>query len=374
MASVYQNKKSKTWEFVFDRYVNGRRKQIRRRGFRTKREAEGEMIRLQSEVRDETYVGRSRKTVGEFMKYWLDNIRKLECEETSFYNYSLILKNHIIPKWGILKLQELDLETCQKFVNDMHEQGYARNTIDRVCTMIKLALDTAVDYKYMKENCMRKIKLPKRQRREMKVWTAEQANHFLRCTAGRRFHCAYALALMTGMRQGEILGLRWKDVHFDRKTITVSQTLTHYGKSLKSGAKSRAGERTISLPEQLVALLIQRRNEYDAFKRRIGSVSSDHDLVIYNLKDGGTVFPSNLTKAYLHDVRSSGLPHIPFHSLRHTHATLLIEKNVNVKMISERLGHSKVGITLDVYSHVLPSMQQEVADKVDEIIRLQPGL
>lgn len=367
MASVFQNEKTKKWEFVFDHYVNGKRKQIRRKGFKTKRDANDVLITLQQEVKEEVYIGTNKQTVGEFMTYWLENVRKLQCEETSYYNNTLYLKNHIIPKMGSIKLQELNPILCQKFVNEMHQAGYARNTIDRVCTLMKLALDSAVEYKYMKENHMRKVKLPRSQKQELKVWTLRQANQFLAFTRNKRFFCAYALALSTGMRQGEILGLRWKDINFEQKTITVSQTLTHYGKKLKSGAKTSAGERTISLPDQLMGALTKQYEEYAAFKNKAPDCT-DLDLVIFNLKNGGTVFPANLTKQYTKDVKGSGLPHIPFHSLRHTHATMLLEKNINVKVISERLGHSKIGVTLDVYSHVLPSMQQAAADQLNEML------
>ncbi|NOU92246.1 tyrosine-type recombinase/integrase [Paenibacillus sp. LMG 31456] len=369
MASLFQSAQTKKWEFVFDCYVNGKRKQVRRRGYKTKREANDELVRLQNEVQAVEYVGISHKTVGEFMEYWLVNVRKHECEETSYYNNALYLKNHIIPGLGKYKLQQLSPVLCQKFVNDMHQKGYARNTIDRVCTLIKLALDSAIDYKYIKVNHMRKVKLPKAQKKEMRIWTLSQANHFLHFVKNKRYYCVYALALMTGMRQGEILGLRWKDINFDKKIITVRQTLTHYGKCLKSGAKTTSSERIISLPDQLISILKKQQNEYMAFKLQVDPFI-DLDLVVYNLKNGGSLFPANLTKTYIKDVKQSGLPHIPFHSLRHTHATMLIEKNVNVKVISERLGHSKIGVTLDVYSHVLPSMQQDVAHKLDEIINL----
>ncbi|MBP1154538.1 MULTISPECIES: site-specific integrase [unclassified Paenibacillus] len=368
MASIFQNQKTKKWEFVFDHYVNGKRKQVRRKGFKTKRDANDVLITLQTEVKEEGYIGTNKQSVSEFMTYWLENVKKLECEETSYYNNTLYLKNHIIPKMGTMKLQELNPIVCQKFVNEMHQAGYARNTIDRVCTLIKLAFDSAVDYKYMKENHMRKVKLPKSQKQELKVWTVNQANQFLEFTKNRRFFCVYALALSTGMRQGEILGLRWKDVNFGEKTITVSQTLTHYGKRLKSGAKTSSGERTISLPAQLIRTLTKQYEDYVTFKNTAEEFT-DLDLVIFNLKNGGTVFPANLTKHYIKDVKGSGLPHISFHSLRHTHATMLIEKNINVKVISERLGHSKIGVTLDVYSHVLPSMQQAAADKLDEMLK-----
>ncbi|MDD9265981.1 tyrosine-type recombinase/integrase [Paenibacillus sp. GCM10023248] len=369
MASITQNPDTKKWEFVFDYYDNGKRKQVRRKGFKSKKEANDKLVVLQKEVQDGEFVPINRDTLGDFMKYWLENIRIMECEKTSYYNNVLYLKNHIMPRIGNIKMQELSPIICQNFVNDMHKCGYARNTIDRVCTLIKLALDKAVTFKYIKENHMRKVTLPKKAKSELKVWTSIQANQFLEFTKEKRYFCVYALALLTGMRQGEILGLRWKDIDFEKKIITVSQTLTHDGKTLKSGAKTVAGERTISMPQQLVTILKNHRKKYVEF-RMAAEDFVDEDLVIYNLKNGGVVFPANLTATYIKNVKASGLPHIRFHDLRHTHATMLIEKNVNVKVISERLGHSKVGVTLDVYSHVLPSMQQEVADKLDEIISL----
>lgn len=369
MASIYQNEKTKKWEFVFDRYVDGKRKQVRRRGFKTKREANDEMVRLQKEVQVNEYVGRNYIRIGEWFEYWLENVRRLECEPTTYYNNHLYLKNHVDKAIGQIKLQDLTTAICQKFINIMHEDGYAPNTIDRVCTIVKLGLDAAIDYGLIKENVMRKTKTPRKVKNEIRYWTQEQANEFLKYTTGHRYFCGYALAIFTGMRQGEILGLRWKDIDFEKKTITVVQTLTHYGKSLKTGAKTIAGERIITISDQLVTILRKQRSEYISFKIKKESCK-DMDLVIYNLKNGGTVFPGNFIKTYIRTVKKSGLPYIPFHGLRHTHATMLLANDINVKVISERLGHSKISVTLDTYSHVLPSMQQEVAEKLNKILSL----
>lgn len=370
MASINQNVDTKKWEFVFGHYVNGERKQIRRKGFKTKKEANEKMVELQNEVQSGEFVEINQLTVGSFMNHWLENERKMECDETTYYNNKLYFKNNIEPRMGSVKLQKLNSLICQEFVHDMHKCGYARNTIDRVCTLIKQSLDRAVVYKYIKENYMRKVKLPRKEKLEMKIWNLQQVIHFLQFTKDKRFHCIYAIALLTGMRQGEILGLRWKDIDFDKKIITVCQTLTHYGKNLKLGTKTIAGERKISIPEQLVEILKRQRKEYVATKLRLGKEFIDLDLVSFNLTNGKTIFPSNLTKTYTKDVKDSGLPHIPFHSTRHSHVTMLIAKNINIKVISERLGHSKISITLDTYSHVLPSMQQEVADTLEDIISL----
>ncbi|MBV6713981.1 tyrosine-type recombinase/integrase [Paenibacillus chitinolyticus] len=368
MASIFKNGKTEKWEFVFDYYKDGKRRQVRRRGFKTKREASEHMVDLQKAVRDQAYIEPCRMTIDDFLAYWLQHIRKFQCEETTYYNNRLYVKNHIRPRIGSIKLQCLDDHTCQQFVNDMHRDGFARNTIDRVVSVLKQSLDKAVDLKLMKQNPMRKVALPRAVRKEAAVWTVEQANTFLRKTRNSRYHCAYSLALLTGMRQGEILGLRWKDIHFGKKILTVNQRLTNYGKSIKSGAKTSAGVRTISLPDRLIQVLNKQREHYERVKKERGSRFIDMDLVIFNLTNGKTVYPSNLTKRYKQDVSLAGLPHIPFHSMRHTHATMLIEQNIHVKLISERLGHSKIGVTLDIYSHVSPSMQREVADRINAIL------
>ncbi|WP_336774248.1 site-specific integrase [Paenibacillus sp. MMO-58] len=374
MAEPKLNEKTGKWEFVVDHYVNGKRKQVRRKGFSTKREANAAKTKLLKEIQDDQFVNLDKITVETFLRRWLETERKFEVDETTHYNNMLYFKNHIIPRIGHYKMQKLDAFICQEFINAMHRENYARNTIDRVTTILKKAFDRAIDYRIIKENVMRKTKLPKRVKLEQKYWTAAQATEFLSFTRQARYFIVYALALFTGMRQGEILGLRWQDIDFEKKTLQVNQTLTNYGKSLKFGAKTVSGVRTISLPDKLIEFLLEHRKFYEEtineIKNQLGKDFVDYDLVVFNYSTGGTVFPSNLTKTYIKDVKGSGLPHIPFHSLRHTHATMLIEQNVNVKLISERLGHSKIAVTLDVYSHVTPNMQHEVASQLDQIIAI----
>lgn len=252
----------------------------------------------------------------------------------------------------------------------MHEAGYARNTIDRIATIIKKALDKAMLYKIIQDNPMRKITLPKYVKLEMNIWTLEETKQFLKITKGFRFYCAYALALYCGLRKGEICALRWQDIDFEKRELAINQTLVNFGKTIKQGAKTSSGVRKVSLPNALIDILKEQRKEYLETKLRLGSRFIDMDLVIFNYKNGKNIYPDNLTTSYKKDLIKADLPHIRFHDLRHTHATILIMENVNVKIISERMGHSKVGITLDTYSHVIPSMQQEVADTLDRVLSL----
>lgn len=371
MASVKKNKETKKWYFVFDYYEpTGKRKQIKREGFESKREADLVMAKLRQEVENGEFIKNDNSTLGSFVLYWLDNIRKLECSEVTFYNDRLYYKNHIKDSIGKVKLQKLDMRTCQQFVTDLHLKGFARNTIERVATLIKRVLDKAVEYGLCKVNPMRKTTLPKKVKNEVNIWSIDQVNQFLDANKNRRYFCVYALALLTGMRQGEILGLRWKDIDYENKFLYVNQTLSNYGKTLKSGAKTYAGVRRISIPNQLIDVLKVQQERYELLKRKLGISFLDLNLVIFNLKNGGTVFPSNLMKNYSKDVKRANLPHIRFHDLRHTHATLLLSKDINVKVISERLGHSKISVTLDTYSHVIPSMQQEVTNTLENIVTL----
>lgn len=371
MADPKYNEKTKKWEFVFDYYENGKRKQIRRTTFNTKREAKEVMLELMNKAKQgELTSSANTETVSSYVEYWLKNIRYLQCESVTLYNSQLYLKNYVNPRIGGIKLKKLTVEQCQGFVKSLHDEGYARNTIERVTTMIKLALDVAVENKLMGMNPMRKVKLPRKTKKEYTVWNTDQISQFLKFTQNRRYHCVYALALLAGMRQGEILGLRWKDIDFDNKILTVRQTLSHYGTELRSGAKTISGERIISLPDVLIDILKKQRTAYLETKLKLGKEFEDIDIVIFNYRNGKTIFPSNLTKTFKKDIKASGLPDIRFHDMRHSHATMLIQQKTNVKVISERLGHSKVGITLDIYSHVLPSMQSEVADVIDKIMVL----
>jgi integrase len=379
MATIKQDPKTKTWFFVFDHYENGKRKQVKRRGFKTKREANDILLELQKEVKDNEYVAPDKSTLGQFMLHWLENERNMQVGDTTQYSQMVIFNNQIAPRIGGIKLQDLNPLVCQTYVNDLHKDGFKFNTIDRACSLIKLALDRAVVYKLIKENHMRKVTLPKPEDKELKVWDLDQVNTFLNYAKDDRYYPVYALALLTGMRQGEILGLRWKDIDFEKKTISIKQVLTNYGRSIKQGAKTKAGNRTIKINDALIQVLKQQRKHYLEAMMAGGKYRSkndsnefqrDLDLVIFNFRNGGTVFPANLVKQYAKVVEGAGLPYIRFHDLRHTHATLLLADGVNVKVIQERLGHHKIQVTLDTYSHVLPSMQQEVADKLDNLINI----
>ncbi|MED3690351.1 site-specific integrase [Peribacillus butanolivorans] len=202
----------------------------------------------------------------------------------------------------------------------------------------------------------------------MNVWDEEEVNRFLKVAKEDPVYIVFYLALTTGMRQGEILGLRWKDINLEKGLLNIKQTLSHDGKTFLSGAKTKSSLRTINLSLSSIKVLITRKLTVSKEKLSIGPIYQDFDLVACT-QHGTPLNPVNIRRTFKRMIKMADVPEIRFHDLRHTHATLLLSNGVHVKVISERLGHSNIKVTLDTYSHVLPSMQEEVARKLDEIIK-----
>jgi integrase len=203
----------------------------------------------------------------------------------------------------------------------------------------------------------------------MKCLDESSTTQLLKAVEGSALHLPVLLAATTGMRRGEILGLRWQDVDLDAATLGVRQSLeeTKTGLVFKP-PKTQKGRRSVALPLMTVEVLRRHRVEQAEARLASGRVYQDHGLVIARA-NGEPIRPSTVTKAFEDLARNAGLQGTRFHDLRHTHATTLLRHGVHPKVVSERLGHSTVGITLDVYSHVLPGMQEEAARRVDAVLR-----
>ncbi|MDR9796318.1 site-specific integrase [Aeribacillus pallidus] len=199
--------------------------------------------------------------------------------------------------------------------------------------------------------------------KEITIWNLQQVTSFLKVAKSSPYYIAFFLAVMTGMRQGEILGLCWKDIDFENEYLYVRQTLTHDGKEFKDGAKSKASNRSIGLDIHTISVLKQERKKVAANKLKYRIAYNNFDLVVCNSK-GKPINPRNLLRSFNNLVTKANLPKIRFHDLRHTNASLILQQGKNIKLISERLGDSSVKITLDTYSHVLPNMQKEASHRL----------
>ncbi|MFU2014794.1 tyrosine-type recombinase/integrase [Peribacillus butanolivorans] len=372
-GSINKNKQTGKWDFIFNSGIDpmtGKRKQIRRRGFESKRSALEEMTKLRAEVLENEFQDLTKMTYESYMEEWFQE-RKNTLQKATFEIHSIYYRNFIKPKLGQLKVQQIAPIQIQKFINELvNETSYSEHTIHLIFRIVSASLKKAKVLKLIKHNPADGITLPKIKKREMSIWSLKQVNQFISESINinrlTRCYIGFLISIFTGMRQGEILGLRWKDVDFETQTIFVRQTLTQNAE-IKSGAKNEASVRSIHIPSKLVDELRTHRKQIWEEKLLLDSNYRDLDLIICT-KSGNPMIPRNFRKEFYNLTEKIGLPKIRFHDLRHTHATILIQQNVNVKLISERLGHADIETTLNTYSHALPDMQKSVSDKLDKII------
>ncbi|HFK1514764.1 TPA: tyrosine-type recombinase/integrase [Bacillus cereus] len=372
-GTVSKDKSTGKWMFVFNiakDSITGKRRQIRRRGFRTKREAYDAMLKLKAEMLSGERSDLSKLTYAVYVDEWMKE-RTFHLQETTYEIHKTYIANVIKPRLGHFQLKEIEPIHMQKFVNELAiDIGYSPATVHLIYRIVSASLKKAKVLKLIDENPTIGITLPKlRKTSEINVWTLEEVNHFI--NEGKnvyrptRMYICCVIALLTGMRQGEIMGLRWKDIDFENRIIYIRQTLTQSGK-IKVGAKNNASIRNVHFPIKLIGELELHHETIKKERLYHARDYEDNDLVICARK-GNPLIPRNGRIEFYNLTEKLGLPKIRFHDLRHTHATMLIQQNVNVKLISERLGHTDIQTTLNTYSYVLPNMQREVADKLDEM-------
>ncbi|GAE36498.1 site-specific integrase [Halalkalibacter akibai] len=370
-GSITKNKKTGKWDIAIDignDPSTGKRKQKRKRGFSTKKEAEIALTRLNGDLIEGTYIDPSKKKLNEFMEEWFET-RRMQVSRRTLINQLSLFNHHIKPHIGFSRLNEINPSVIQKLITTLVKNANLQpSSISKIIAILKVALEKAVKLQLIKVNPVTNVDLPRENKTEMIVWDKSQVDTFLSNSKKFRHYTACLIAVYTGMRKGEILGLRWKDLDLEKKVIYIRQTLESDGKAFKAGAKNTSSVRTIHISNQLISQLKVHRKKLTEERLKNGTPYNDLDLVICT-KYGNPIDPPTLSRRFKEQAKVIGLPVIRFHDLRHTHATLLIEQNVNVKIISERLGHSSIQMTLDRYSHVLPSMQQDVAKQLDNLFK-----
>jgi len=375
MRGHIQRRGKKSWRLKYDigarDPVTGRRqvRQVTVRG--TRKDAEGELTRLLNTISEGVYVDPSKLTVAEYLDQWLANVKANVAPKT-YERWEEICKKHLAVALGAHQIKALSPLAIQSYYvaalasgRRSGKGGLAPRTVKHHHRVLFQALRQAVRWRIIARNPAADVDAPKTERPEISVLDNNEVPVLLAATKSTRLHVPVILALNTGMRRGEVLGVRWSDIDLDGASLTVNQSLeqTKAGLRFKS-PKSRSGRRRIALSPLTVDTL--RRHKIAQAKERLqlGLGKNDAGLV-FTTFDGETVKPSTFTKEFARIVKRAGLAGGSFHSLRHTHLTQLLRDGVNPKVVSERAGHAGVAITLDIYGHVLPGDQENAALKVD---------
>lgn len=306
-----------------------------------------------------------RQTVGEFLsRSWLE-MKRHKVKSSTWQRYYDLVMLHIVPEVGKVPIARLTAQQVQALYAKKLEPDpltgkcLSKTTVHHLHTVLHGALDSALRLGVVQRNVTELADAPRMQRHEMMVFSPAQARTFLDAAQGNRFEALYILALTTGMRQGELLALRWQDVDMDQGTLSVTATLRYrHGEFSFTAPKTARSRRSIRLTPRAVAALRAHRARQLEERVRIGEAWDKASNLVFCTHQGGPIEANNFIKqSFLPLLKKAELPRIRFHDLRHTAATLLLRQGVNPKIVSEMLGHASISITLDVYSHVVPDMQ-----------------
>jgi integrase len=309
-----------------------------------------------------------QQTVGRFFDAWLEAV-KPKVRHSTHYRYSGYVRIHIAPELGRVRLAKLTPEHLQRLYAHRIEAGLSPMSVKHIHRVIHAALEKAVRWSLVPRNVADLVDPPRTRRKDMATLSAAQARILISAAQGERLEALYVVALTTGMRQGELLALRWGDVDLDRRTLQVRSSLQRAVEGFEfAEPKTASSRRSVSITEAAASALRRHRAAQASERLRVGAAWADLGLVFAN-KVGEPLDPRNLLQRCFYPLlKRAGLPRIRFHDLRHTAATLMLAQGVHPKIASEMLGHSNIGITLDTYSHVTPTMQRSATDALDALL------
>ena len=357
---------------------NGKRKRVRKTFYgKTQQEVLDAMARLQGDILAGKPIPNDRLTVKQHFEDWLRS-KKGGVARSTYTQYEGHVQTHIIPSLGRIKLKDLDYRRINAFYDELHnrEDKLAPRTIYDIGAILRSGLEDAVRKGLVPSNQGKLAAKLSRGDKEARFLNPQELASFLEACKGERLENAFILAINTGMRPGEWLGLSWDAVDLQQGKLTVRQALHEVsGKVYLGDVKTKASRRTISLPKDAVqALRRQRKHQLEEQLASGGRWVNEENLVFTDTQ-GGLLRRTNVSKRDMKRiVRRADLEDATLHTFRHTHASLLIAAGVDIKTISRRLGHENITITLQTYGHLMPGQDERAADVMDTILAGLPSV
>jgi integrase len=312
-------------------------------------------------------------TVEEFLSNWLNTSVRDNVRPRTFENYRLQVRQHIIPALGRMKLKNLSPAHVQGFYRSKLDAGLKPSTVRYIHAVLHRALEQAVRFNLIPFNPASRVDPPKIRQDEITPLDAEQARTFLEVAKGDRYECLYVLSLTCGLRMGEALGLKWSDIDLDKGTLRVNRQLQRMRRdgdrsgTLEFSEPRNVSRRTLDLPQRAVeALRTHRKRQVE---ERARAKHYEDTALVFATGKGTPVDAQNIVNRLFKPLlRRAGLPDIRWHDLRHTYATLLLSRGTHPTYVQKSLGHASVQLTLDRYSHWMPSMGRNTAEGIDEAL------
>ena len=304
--------------------------------------------------------------MAELLADWLESKRH-EIDEKPFADYARTVRSHLAPALGTILIQKLTAHQIQRFLDakrDSYPEGRGARTVEVCYRRLYQALKYATIHRWVERNEAALVKAPVAKPKRRTTWDDAQLARFLSVAEEQGRGPIFLLEVSTGVRRGELLGLRWSDINWEKRTMGITQTVGpdgHGRPRVKQRTKTDAGQRIVELDDACIAALQTQRASQEEQRQTAGARWQDSDLVFAS-RVGTPLNPNNLYRVYLRLIDVAGLPRISLHDLRHTHATLMIEQGEQIHVVSQRLGHKRVSTTMDIYVKVMPGQQRKAAE------------
>lgn len=378
MAGQLIERGKNTWfvRIYLGRGADGKRQYLSKTIHGTKKQAQTWLNKTLTERDAGVAIKPAQQTLGEYLDHWLESAAKPRVRPKTFAGYSDMLDRHIRPTLGLRPLSKLTPLEIQRAFHAMAERGLSARSIEYTRMILKQALKQAISWRLMVFNPCEGVQIPRQERREMQALAPDQARKFLAVVRGTQHGALFELALTTGLRPSEYCALKWDDINFERGTLSVVRSIDFQpgGGWLLEETKTRGSRRVVRLLPSVLHALAGHRLRQEEDRKNAGDDWRDEGFVFTNEK-GSPVDRHNLANRHFKKILTeAGLPPIRLYDLRHTAATLSLAAGVPVKVVSEMLGHSGVALTLDVYSHVLPHMQEEAVQRVAALLEGENGI
>jgi len=365
------------WELKYDvgrDPITGKRRIKYKTVHGRKADAQRELRNLLGAVDKGVVADAGKMTVGDWLKKWIEEARHTVSPKT-WERYAEIVNKHLVQALGTIQLSKLAPVHIQGFYSDAltsgrlkGQGGLSPQTVVHFDRVLSLALKRARALRLIAVNPAEDVERPRVERPEMQTLSDEAAGRLLATASTTRLYVPIVLALATGLRRGELLALRWQDIDLATGVVQVVRSLEQTNDGLRFKApKTKRGRRPVVLPASIIDVLRDHKTKQATERLALGLGKAE---LVFTRIDGQPISPDTFTSWVARVAKRAGASHImPVHGLRHTHITNLLRANVHPKVASERAGHSSVGFTLDRYSHVIPSLQEDAAQRIDAALR-----
>jgi integrase len=333
---------------------------------RTRRECQEWLKKTISQIDQGMKFSSATVKLGEFMNTLLISA-KSSVRQTTWSHYEQLTRNYVLPNLGQIKIKDLNPDQIQRFYNHLLSTEVGIHTVIKIHAMLHGAIEQAVKVGLINRNVIDAAIPPREPATEMKILDESQVSQLLIAARGSRMEALLHLAVSTGMRQMEILGLKWNDLDWIKKTLKVERQLVRGEGVQFSQPKTRHGRRMVVLGDRATEILHRHYDSQNEERRKAGESWTEYGL-IFTSGNGTPIHFRNLMRDFKNLLKAAGLPEIRFHDLRHTASSLMLNHGIPVIVVSRRLGHARPSITLDIYGHLVPGMQEEAAQMMDDLI------